>query len=320
MSMDGDILGPIGALIQTPEREGKGAYLLTECAEREGDSGQRRLQLTLEDSTGRITGFVWPESRATVHVPAPYSPVSVTGSVRMFDGTPQLKIQAMTALEPNHVIWATALLPRHRCPPIATHAFDRLTKLERGLPFPLSEFLRRILLDPAIGLPLLRCRASARHHHSYTGGLLVHSTELLDLVGQQTRFLLPNDAWAPHIAQLAYLLHDIGKIRSVGEYRRADYGLVVRHEIMTIEMLAPHLKWLEQQDLKLAMALRSVFDFLATPYSARRIPHYAVSEVVAIMDQWSACAHNNHDLDNLLRLGKPERQAPATHSVTALRG
>lgn len=299
-------------------QEVHGTYLLTECSERRGTRGQHHLQLGLEDATGRVTGFVWPESRNMVQIPALYSPVSVTGLTRMFDGQPQLKVQSMMALEPGRISRATALLPRHRCPEIALSAFDRLAQLESDLPFPLSELLRRILLDPSIGVPLLRCRASVNHHHAYAGGLLVHSTELLDLIDEQTRFLLPHDQWAPYVGQLAYLMHDIGKLRSVGELRRADYGLVIRHEILSIEMLAPHFKWLEHWNSRLAMALRAVFDFLATPYGARRIPTYVVAEVVATMDQWSAGAHNKHDMDNLLRLGRPERDARASHAAASI--
>ncbi|MGC8473939.1 MAG: TatD family hydrolase, partial [Candidatus Dormibacteria bacterium] len=49
---------------------------------------------------------------------------------------------------------------------------------------PLSGFLRSVLLDPAIGLPFLRCRASVSHHHADVGGLLMHSTEMLDLAAE----------------------------------------------------------------------------------------------------------------------------------------
>lgn len=298
-------LGPVASLADRQDSEGIGTYLLTECSEREGESGQRHLQLVLEDTTGRVNGFVWPECRSSVQPASIHEPVQVVATVRSFEGRPQLRVQAMCSLKPWEAGAATLLLPRHRCPEPARGAFDRMAKLEHDLPSPLDGFMARALLDSEIGLPFLRCRASVRHHHAYAGGLLVHSTEMLDLIRQQVELLLPGDPWAPHVAQLAYLFHDVGKLRSVGESRRGQFGLVVRHEIITIELLAPHLRWLEQQDLKLAMALRYVLDYLAVPASARRVPHYAVAEIVAVMDQWSACSYNQHDLENLLSLGRP---------------
>lgn len=309
IAVESGSLEPIDTLSKLEGHTGHGTYLLTECAEREGISGQNYLRLTLEDATGRATGFVWPESRGTVDLPPLFTPVSTLSGIQLFDGKPQLRVQCLSADSPDGVIQATKLLPRRRCPTPVQVAFDRLTKLECALPAPLKEYLRRALLDPAIGMPFLRCRASVNHHHAYPGGLLVHSTESLDLIERAARLVLPFDPYAPHLAQLGYLFHDLGKLRSVGESMHPAYGLAVRHELMTIELLAPHLGWLEQQSLELAVGLRSVFDYLATPFAARRIPRYAVAEVVATLDQWNAAAHGCHDLSNLLRLGRPANAA-----------
>lgn len=303
--MVGHTLGPIGTLPSQVDQTGHGVYMLTDCSDRESDSGQCRLQLTLEDSTGRITGFVWPEYRPAVLVPPIPSAVSALGRVQLFNGKPQLKLQCLAGLDPYQVECAAALLPRGRCPETANAGLDRLVVLERSLPAPLNGFLRQVLLDPAIGIPLLRCRASVRDHHAFVGGLLVHCTESLDWAAAVTRITLPEDPWSPHVAQLAYLLHDLGKLKSVGETRRAKFGLVVRHETLTIEMLAPHLRWLEQRNAELANGLRYIFEYLALPFGARRIPEYFVAEVVTTMDHWSAAAHHKRDLNHLLRHGAP---------------
>lgn len=196
---------------------------------------------------------------------------------------------------------ATFLLPRRRCPDVALDGLERLARLETDLPSPLSDFLRQVLLDPAITLPFLRCRASVSHHHSYVGGLLVHSTEMLDFAAELTRQIIPNDAVSPHLAQLGYLLHDLGKLRSVGEIRRPQHALVVRHEFATIELLAPHLQWLEQRDAECATALRHTFAYLATPQATRRVPNHVVAEIVEKLDQLSAASHNRRDLRHLFQ-------------------
>ncbi|MDZ4078604.1 MULTISPECIES: hypothetical protein [Hydrocarboniphaga] len=293
-------LGTVATLPLKAGMTGHGTYLLTEYSEREGSSGQLRLQLTLEDATGRVTAFVWPETRDSVVIPPLPCPVSVLACVQIFDNKPQLKVQCLAGLASHEVERATSLLPRHRCPEAVLPAFDRLARLESELPSPLNGFLREALLDPMVGIPFLKCRGSVQHHHAFVGGLLAHSTELLDLATEAARFLAPDDAWSPHLAQLGYLFHDLGKLRSVGEVRRPMYALAVRHEMVTIELLAPHLRWLELRDLRLATGLRAVFDHLATPFSARKIPRYVIAEIVATLDQWSAASHNRRDLASLL--------------------
>ena len=294
-------LGSISSWAAHAGETGTGTYLLTGYGEHTGTSGQTYLKLIMEDANGRATGFAWPEARANVTCSATPAPVSVSGTVQQFQGHAQIKVHALAAVDPDQLTRATALLPRNRCPEAALPALDQLTRLEQALPDPLDGFLRRVLLDPTIGIPLLRCRASVAHHHSFVGGLLVHSTEMLDLAFDMTRRILPEDAWSPYLAQLGYLLHDLGKLKTVGEVRRPRYALVVRHEFATLEMLAPHLAWLEQRNGELAMALRYLFAYLATPAPARKVAEHAAAEVVATLDQWSAAAHNHRDLAHLLQ-------------------
>ncbi len=293
-------LGPISTWFAHAGETGTGTYLLTGYGEYITTGGQTCLKVTLEDADSRATGFVWPEARGSVVCAATPAPVRVTGTVQQFQDHPQLKLHALVQVDPDQVESAVALLPRRRCPEAASSALVRLARLEHDLPEPLSGCLRQVLLDPALGVPFLRCRASVHHHHAYPGGLLVHSTEMLDAAAAHARRTLPDDGWAPYLAQVAYLLHDLGKLRSVGELRRSYLGLVVPHEILTVELLAPHLHWLEQRDRELAAALRYVFSYLATPAVARKCAEYFVAELVVTLDQWSAAGHNRRDLAHLL--------------------
>lgn len=320
-------LGAAGALTAPDGSTGHGIYLLATTVARNGQSGQERLTLTLEDKTGYITGVVWPDARKSTTFPATLpAPVRVQATVQHYDdGKRQLKVRALTSVDHAEVGRATQLLPRYICPPIAQAAFDQLAALEQALPPPLDGFLREILLDPAIGVPLLSCRGSVAHHHAYQGGLLVHCCEKLDRAFNVTHQIIPDDEWSPFIAQLGYLLHDLGKLWSVGTTCRARHALVARHELATVELLAPHLKWLDTHDPDLTAGLRYVLGYLATPASARKPADYVVAEVVATLDQWSAAAANRRDLDHLLNGWRqqpaavrdlphrePSRQQPAT--------
>lgn len=307
-------LGTAGALIAKEGDCGHGVYLLTGAQDHIGPSRQTRLTLTLEDATGRITGVVWPEARPYTLFPSCLpAPVAVCASVQIYDHKPQLKIHSVTGVSNTEVSPATALLPRLHCPEVARPALERLAQLERELPPMLAGFLREVLLDPLIAIEFLRCRASVANHHAYPGGLLVHSTEMLSAVRDRAKEALPGDEWAPHLAQLCYLLHDIGKLRSVGAIRRPQYALVVPHEQLTLDLLAPHLRWLELRNNDVAMGLHYVLSYLARPPHARGCAEYEIARIVEVHDQMSAARFSQRDLDYLLHGWK--RQPAVAHTL-----
>ncbi len=319
-------LGMAGGLARQDGVWGTGTFLLTSVIQQVGNSGQSRHNLTLEDASGRLTGFVWPEHQAHITYPAVPSPVVVSGTVQVFNGQPQFKVMTLSEVDPDHLVSASKLLPRSRCPERAVNALFRLQKLEAELPEPLRGFLRRVLLDPSLGILLLRCRASGKHHHSFVGGLLVHCTEMLDAVGEQAGRSAPDDDLAPYMAQLGYLLHDIGKLRTVGETLRPMYAMVVRHETLNAELLARHLHWLDGQRPDLSTALRYIFEYLALPQAARGRAKYAPAEIIAMFDQLSASAYSSRGLEALLDRGKGKTPRVVQHlppsgvSVTAIHG
>jgi hypothetical protein len=257
-----------------------------------------RLQLTLVDSTGTVLGFVWPEHRADIALPAIGAPANVKAMVRTYEGRAQLCATGVTPLPAEEIdVVSNLLIGVPDSIRVALHS------LETSLSPVLRVFLTRILLDPAIGPSFLACRASGEHHHSRKGGLIEHSVENLDLIATMVRRTLPNDDASIGLAQLGYLFHDIGKIHTVGAVRRPPLHNIVRHEIHNLLVLAPHLEWLRQQDLRLHAGLVYILDYLATPAAARARPRYFPAEVVAQFDQWSAAAFSARNLSALTKAG-----------------
>jgi len=257
-----------------------------------------RLQLTLADSTGTVLGFVWPEHRADIALPAIGTPAKVKAMVRTYEGRAQLCATGVTPLPTEEIdVVSNLLIGVPDSIRVALHS------LETSLPPVLRVFLTRILLDPAIGPSFLACRASGEHHHSGKGGLIQHSLENLDLIATMVRRTLPNDDASIGLAQLGYLFHDIGKIHTVGAARRPPLHNIVRHEIHNLLVLAPHLQWLRQQDMRLYAGLVYILDYLATPAAARARPRYFPAEVVAQFDQWSAAAFSARNLSALTKAG-----------------
>lgn len=305
-------LGTTAELPNQIGQRGAGIYLLTRIDECERDGGERFLRLALEDATGMVEGIAWAEALPCVERPHTPAPVRVRGTVRCFKAQTQIHVESLAALGAGDVPSASALLPLGWCPVPARHALSRLGAMEEALTEPLDGFLRQVLLDPAILRGLLTCRGSGKHHHAYPGGLLVHSTEMLDLARSIVQRVVPDDPRSPQLAQLGYLLHDLGKLRSVGATTRPAYPFATSHEHYTIELLAPHLRWLELRDVDLAAALRHILGYLATPQGSRRPPDLAAAEIVAMLDQVSAAAHHQRDFENF-RHDRPRSRARSQH-------
>lgn len=257
-----------------------------------------RLQLTLADATGTVLGFVWPEHRGDIALPAIGTPAKVRAYVRTYEGRAQLCVTGLAPLPAEEIGVASNLLIN-----VPDSIRAALNALEVSLSPVLRAFLSRILFDPAIGPSFLACRASGEHHHSGKGGLVQHSVENLDLIATMIQRTLPNDDTSIGLAQLGYLFHDIGKIHTVGALRRPPLHNVVRHEIHNLLVLAPHLEWLRQQDMRLHAGLVYILDYLAMPAAARSRPRYFPAEVVAQFDQWSAASFSGRDLGALTKAG-----------------
>ncbi|MCK9367907.1 MAG: hypothetical protein M0P72_12270 [Metallibacterium scheffleri] len=288
-------------IAQLPDHRGAsitGQYRLTGATD--VSAATPRLQLTLADATGTVLGFVWPEHREHVQLPPVGRPVEVEASVRRHEGRPQLCITRLDGLGPDQVDVAADVI----CGAGQERNYGLLRALEVSLPQPLRGFLARVLLDPGIGPPFLACRASCRHHHAKHGGLVAHSLENLDLIGSTVRRTLPDDPVSVAIAQAGYLLHDIGKIRTVGASDRPVLHHVVRHETHNLLLLAPHLEWLRSQAAEVHAGLSYVLEYLATPAASRARARYFPAEVVVQFDQWSAAAHARRDIKALCRPGR----------------
>nr|MDA8397968.1 hypothetical protein [Actinomycetota bacterium] len=117
----------------------------------------------------------------------------------------------------------------------------------------------------------------------------------------------PDDPDSVAIARIGYFLHDLGKIRTVGGTVRPALHHVVRHEIHTLLLLAPHLEWLRGRSSELHAALVHVLEYVATPAASRTRARYFPAEVVVQFDQWSAAAHARRDIHALCRNGNTTR-------------
>lgn len=255
------------------------------------------LRLMLDDASGRIFGLVRPNEICqlnTFHTPCH---VEIVGSVRREGDFNLIDINRIWELKPEKIESAAKLLPRRLCPEQAQDALMRLIALERQLPPSLRAFLQGVLLDPGIGMPFLTCRASVQHHHNFQGGLLVHSTHMLDSIAMLLAPLPNLHPMDVPITQLAYLLHDLGKIETVGRENRPAKGRWLQHEQVTLILLGPHLDALFKRDPFCANGLTYILSYLAMPTDKSKWPQYIGADAVILADRFSTATTRNRTLN-----------------------
>jgi len=122
-------------------------------------------------------------------------------------------------------------------------AFLHLFELTESIQLiPLRLFMRELLGETALMTLFVSLPASRRHHHSFPGGLLAHSIECALLTRQTVQSLTEISQNEAEVAMVAALLHDIGKLKTLGYDKHTSLGRLIDHEQFTLALLAPALE------------------------------------------------------------------------------
>lgn len=244
----------------------QGRLVGLEC--RQGRNGHPFYRLKLADSYGSVRAYIWNNSPLFDYVKT----ISVgdqhlaefNGRISYLNGHCLLKLSEIYLISPSHVFNGAALLPVSLVPvrARAAHAWliDFLGNLSNE---PLRAFLTGILSDPELGYRFIRSRASGGYHRAYPGGLLVPSVEVAKLAGLCAE-VLGEPALSIAITQVGALLHDFGKIDTVGEKNpRPMDPRLFQHELQTIHLLAPYVNQLKQNSRIEGMVITHLIGRLA---------------------------------------------------------
>ena len=196
-----------------------GQYLLREVTDRQTQHGDRYKTMRFSDCSGDIRVYAWESSGLLECLPLTM-PARVHANlyVRSFNSSLIADLRNIHVLEPHEVTNAAALLALQDCPEIAQPALSKLVNLVDTLEPPeLCDFLNRVLMDERIADGLVTCKGSQAHHHQSPGGLLEHSVEVMEIARDMAGDRL--SALECSIIQIAALLHDLGKLRSIGSGR-----------------------------------------------------------------------------------------------------
>ena len=145
---------------------------------------------------------------------------------------------------------------------------------------PLREFLMRALTRPEALHWYWRCPASRKDHHSYPGGLAMHSLEVAQYV-PSARY---GAALERELGIVYALLHDFGKLWFFHPHlSHLTEGLT--HEELGLAKLTPSLNQLHSEDPMLAAIMR---ELLGGPPMPRQTRYpLAIRKVVKALDELS---------------------------------
>ncbi len=164
---------------------------------------------------------------------------------------------------------------------IATRHFPRpelvdqlLELLEDCDNLSIVHFLYMVFDQSELAIPFFLLPASHDHHHSNPGGLAEHSIETARIA---LSAMHQASAEESALIMVAALLHDIGKIRTLTlSGKKTTLGRVIRHEQLTLELLAAPLTSLGRKWPDGATALRYLLTF-SPEQSKRPLLPYAMT-------------------------------------------
>ena len=134
---------------------------------------------------------------------------------------------------------------------------ERLIIVRQNILSPaLGQFVDKLFDDKSMAQAFLQLPASTQYHHNETGGLLAHSVEVAEILYS----LSYNNQDERYIATVAGLLHDIGKVRTLGaNHATTQIGKMLSHDHLTLEVCAEALKSLDKTWPEAANTLRHVW-------------------------------------------------------------
>jgi len=244
--------------------------------------GVTYLKLQLGNSDRTITAYAWETSYNGPWSFECLQTISMFGRYRTLSGNTVADLACVSPYLPR------AEEALHLIPSIMTESpkqIEQLNMIIDSIEHPeLQEFVQRTFLDIGFTKAFIQAPASLNYHHAYSGGLLDHSIECVQIV-QAVPGL---SAEQRDIATCAALFHDAAKaITMTADMNRTRLGQLVDHDALMLEVMYHPLHWLDATWPSAGMALRHIWTCKNSRqwgYSARM----AVAHLVQLADRTSA--------------------------------
>jgi 3'-5' exoribonuclease len=216
--------------------------------------GQKFLKLELGDKTGRIDGVLWEEAQRFYTKAEIGEVIRVKGTALTYREALQIKIDTLQKTGPEEVD------PKDFLPSTEKDLdllFEKFKNTKDSIENP---FLRKLLDLFGDDFDLMQrfkvAPGGKLWHHSYLGGLLEHTLNVVDLCTQAAKLyeLMDKD-----LLIAGALLHDIGKISQYQVSSFIDYsdeGRLVGHVVSGYELVSRKIEQIKDFPEELSLHLK----------------------------------------------------------------
>lgn len=184
--------------------------------------GDRYLDLTLTDASGEINAKLWSYNEITHGEYREGEIIKIRGSVSVYAGNDQLRIERIRKANPDDNIDPSAFVPTAEYD--ADKMYSALYELANG--FSDDELKRLVIyLLEEHKLALLYWPAAFKLHHAIRGGLLMHTLSIVRMAEKVSEIYSFVDK---ELLISGAILHDIAKIL---EFEVSDAGIVSNYSV-----------------------------------------------------------------------------------------
>ncbi|MEM7587547.1 MAG: HD domain-containing protein [Acidobacteriota bacterium] len=249
----------------------QGFALLSRKDVRQDRNGRDYMDVELTDSSGSVTGKIWPDSPAIKGRFAEKDFVAFKGTIKLYRDQPQVNIDyCREAVERDR---EGGFDPAELIPSTPEDIDDLWQRLQTLVPGRIERPALRRLAEEAqdrFGAQLREHPAAKSIHHAYRGGLLEHVVSMGELANQICDHYPELDR---DLLLLGVYFHDLGKLREIGAMPRNDYtleGQLVGHIVIGVEMLHTCCAAVEAAAEAVPAELRLHLEHLIVSHHGRR--------------------------------------------------
>ncbi len=230
-------------------------YLIKSRTNAVTKTGKDYWNVVLQDKTGAVDAKVWDLGSAGIEEFEAKDYVDIVGTVTVFNGALQVKIErARVAREGEYEPADYLPVSKYNIDEMMAELVAMIDKTEN--PY-LKQLLRSFFVEDEEFIGKFRFSSAAKSvHHSFVGGLLEHT---LSVAKNCEYFAAHYGVLNRDLLVAAAICHDIGKVREFVPYPENDYsdeGNLLGHIIIGAEMVGERIAKIPGFPVNLANELR----------------------------------------------------------------
>ena len=230
-------------------------YLIKSRTNAVTKTGKDYWNVVLQDKTGAVDAKVWDLGSAGIEEFEAKDYVDIVGTVTVFNGALQVKIErARVAREGEYEPADYLPVSKYNIDEMMAELVAMIDKTEN--PY-LKQLLRSFFVEDEEFISKFRFSSAAKSvHHSFVGGLLEHT---LSVAKNCEYFAAHYGVLNRDLLVAAAICHDIGKVREFVPYPENDYsdeGNLLGHIVIGAEMVGERIAAIPGFPANLANELR----------------------------------------------------------------